>query len=220
MPSNPQHSETSQHATINSVFGRWAAIAALAASIGYGIPQLLQIAGILVDPWDRILIFTPSLLLAPAFVLTMVAVHVTTPVSRQIWSLAGLTLAIMYAVMVSIVYVTQLGVIIPHDLRGDGDRYSVLACCGKGQFMTGVDLLGYTLMSASTLLAAPACVRTGSARVVRVWFFANGLLMPFLVLQLVWPSLIYVGALWLVTFPASMFVLARAFHQSKGTDFK
>ena len=29
--------------------------------------------------------------------------------------------------------------------------------------------------------------------------------------QLAWPALIYVGALWLITFPVSMILLARAF---------
>ncbi len=198
-----------------SRFGFWAAIAAFLASVGYDIPQLLQLAGVLVDPWDRILIFAPSLVLAPAFVLTMVAVHSAAPVVRQIWTLAALALAIMYAVLACIVYVTQLGVVIPHDLRGDGGRYALLACCGHGQFLTGVDLLGYTLMSASTLLAAPAFTGSTKLRAVRLWFVANGLLLPVLILQLVWPVLIYVGALWMITFPVSMIVLARVFHQSE-----
>ena len=33
--------------------GFWAALAACAASILYGIPQLLQVAGLLPDPLDR-----------------------------------------------------------------------------------------------------------------------------------------------------------------------
>ncbi|HEY8335363.1 MAG TPA: hypothetical protein VIQ05_16340 [Tardiphaga sp.] len=190
-------------------FGMWAASAALVASVAYGIPQLLQVAGVLVDPWDRILIFAPSLALAPAFVLTMVAVHGTAPAEQQTCSLAALAFAIMYGVMACIVYVTQLGVVIPHDLRGDGARYALLACCGQNQLMTGIDLIGYTLMSLSLLFAAP--LFAGRHRILRLWLLANGALAPFLILQLAWPSLIYVGALWLVTFPMAMLLLARWF---------
>jgi hypothetical protein len=197
-------------------FGYWSAVAALAASLGYGVPQLLQVAGILHDPWDRILIFAPSLALAPAFVLTMAAVHEATPPARRVLSLSALALATMYATLVSIVYVTQLGTVIPHDIAGDGAAYAAFACCGQHQFATGVDLLGYTLMSLSTLVAAFAFVGSGR-RMARWWLLANGVLAPFLIGQIVWPALIYVGALWLITFPVSMIALAWFFATS-GAD--
>ena len=202
----------------DNTFGMWAAVSALAASIAYGIPQLLQVAGVLGDPWDRILIFAPSLTLAPAFVLTMVAVHITAPASKQIWSLSALALAIMYAVLVSIAYVTQLGVVIPADLRGDGARTEVLACCGAGQFLTAVDLLGYTMMSLSTLFAVPVFMANGQHRVVGLWLLANGVLAPFLIMQLAFPQLIYIGALWLITFPGSMLFLTLYFRSAEGEE--
>jgi hypothetical protein len=188
-------------------FGFWAAVAAFATSVGYGIPQLLQVAGVLPDPWDRILIFAPSLALAPSFVLTMAAVHVAASLPWKAFSLGALGTAVMYATLVSIVYVTQLGVVIPHDIRGDGAAVAFLACCGQGQFLTGVDLLGYTLMSLATLLAAPVF----AGRATRWWMAANGLLAPFLIAQLAWPALIYVGALWLITFPVAMAYVALWF---------
>jgi hypothetical protein len=188
-------------------FGFWAAVAAFVTSVGYGIPQLLQVAGVLHDPWDRILIFAPSLALAPSFVLTMAAVHVAAAPRWKAFSLGAFGISVMYAVLVSIVYVTQLGVVIPHDLSGDGASVAFLACCGQGQFLTGVDLLGYTLMSGATLLAAPAFVD----RWPRWWMIANGVLAPFLIAQLAWPALIYVGALWLITFPVAMAMVAIAF---------
>jgi hypothetical protein len=192
---------------VNNRFGFWAALAAFVTSVGYGIPQLLQVAGVLPDPWDRILIFAPSLALAPSFVLTMAAVHVLAPPRWYAFSLGAFGIAVMYAVLVSIVYVTQLSVVIPHDVRGEGASVAFLACCGQGQFLTGVDLLGYTLMSVATLLAAPAL----AGRWARRWMIANGLLAPFLIAQLAWPALIYVGALWLITFPVAMAMLAISF---------
>ena len=188
--------------------GFWAALGACLAGSAYTVAQLLQVAGLLPDPLDRILIFAPSLVLAPAFVLTMCAVCDRAGQARRVYGLAALATAIMYAVLVSIVYVTQLGVVIPHDLNGTGTSVAYLACCGQGQFTTGLDLLGYTLMSISTLVAAP--VFTGHAWTQR-WLVANGLLAPFLVAQLAWPALIVIGALWLITFPAAMAAAALVF---------
>ncbi|MEI9849558.1 MAG: hypothetical protein WDN24_00390 [Sphingomonas sp.] len=50
-----------------------AAWGACAAAIGYGVPQVMQVAGMLPDPLDRILIFAPSLALAPLFAVALAA---------------------------------------------------------------------------------------------------------------------------------------------------
>ncbi|HWJ76272.1 MAG TPA: hypothetical protein VNX29_24170 [Kaistia sp.] len=191
-------------------FGFWSAIAALVFSIGYGIPQILQVAGVLRFPVDEILIFAPSLALAPSFVLAMVGLHATRPAPLRAWSLAGLAFAVMYATLVSIVYVIQLSAVIPAKLAGGNAISMLFGCCAPGNPLTGVDLLGYTLMSLATLVAAPA-LPAGSA--LRRCFIANGLLAPFLILQTAWPELIWIGALWLVSFPLAMALLARDFKR-------
>ncbi len=204
---------------MRSRFGFWAAVVALIAALGYAVPQLLQVAGILHDPWDRIFIFAPSLALAPSFVAAMAALHVVTPHSRQAYSLSGLAIAIMYGTLVSLVYITQLNVVIPHDLAGDGAPFAIFACCGTHQFTTGVDLLGYTLMSVATLIAAGAFATSSAAAAWSRWtFIANGILAPFLFLQLVWPELIYIGALWLITLPVAMIALALFFRASASNE--
>jgi hypothetical protein len=188
-------------------FGFAAAISAMVASLAYGVPQILQVAGVLVWPWDVILIFAPSLALAPLFVLAMAAVHVAADETRKVWSLGALSLAIMYAVLVSIVYIIQLGIVIPLGILGEAARVALFACCDRFQPLTAVDLLGYTLMSVSTLLAVPVFPGSGLRRAARLALLANGLLAPVLILQLAWPGLIYVGALWLVTFPLAMLLV-------------
>jgi len=200
-----------------SRFGFWAAIVALVASLAYGVPQILQVMGILVDPWDRILIFLPSLILAPAFVLTMAAVHDAAPTAHRVWTTGALAIAVMYGTMVSIVYVVQLGSVIPHDIRGEGADFRLFACCGFGQPLTMIDLLGYTLMSLSTLLAAPAFRNAGLEAAARFWLIANGVLAPFLIAQIAYPALIYVGALWLITFPLAMVCVALVFRRRTPT---
>jgi hypothetical protein len=147
----------------------------------------------------------------------MAAVHAVAAPRYHGFTLGAFGLAVMYGTLVSVVYVIQLGAVIPRDLRGEGAAVAAFACCGYGQPLTMIDLLGYTLMSVSTLCAAPAFVGPGLARTGRFWLVANGLLAPFLILQIYWPSLIYVGALWLVTFPAAMLCLALLFRRPRTT---
>jgi len=75
-------------------FGFWAAIASFVFAVAYGIPQVLQVAGILTFPYDEIWIFAPSLLLAPSFVLANASLYETTPGERRIFALAALGSAI------------------------------------------------------------------------------------------------------------------------------
>jgi hypothetical protein len=182
---------------------RWA-LAALVFSLAYGVPQILQVAGVLAFPLDEILIFAPSLALAPSFVLAMSGLHATRAPAGDPRTLGALGLAVMYATLVSSVYAIQLSAVIPGKLAGDSLIATLFSCCGKGQPLTAVDLTGYTLMSLATLVAAPA-IRERSTRLAMI---ANGLIAPFLILQTAWPGLIWIGALWLVTFPLAMGLLA------------
>jgi hypothetical protein len=74
---------------------------------------------------------------------------------------------------------------------------------------TNIDLLGYTYMSISTLLLAPALPSGSATRALRWMLIANAALGPLILGQLLWPALIYAASPWLVTFPASMLLLAR-----------
>ena len=196
-----------------SRFGFWVALAAADAAIAYAIPQLMQVAGLLPDPIDRILIFAPSLVLAPGFVVAMAALHAVSEPERKAWSLSAFGIAVMYAVLVSFVYVTQLGFVIPHQIAGTGDSVALFACCGSGQFLTAIDLLGYTLMSVATAFAGGALDGRGPGSGARVWLILNGLLAPFLIGQLAFPALLAVGALWLISFPGAMIALALYFRR-------
>jgi hypothetical protein len=199
---NPRTPSISSHrreisATLNAMshrFGFWASTGAATASVAYAVPQVLQVAGLIPDPWDRIFIFAPSLLLAPAFVLAVVAAHAGAAPDRRIYSLAALALALLYAADVSAVYVMQLGAVIPAQWNGQEASLAFAACCTPGMPATAVDLLGYTWMSGATLLLAAVFPGTGLRRWLRLALIANGALAPFLIGQLAWPALIYVGA--------------------------
>ena len=70
-------------------------------------------------------------------------------------------------------------------------------------FLYAVDILGYSFMSVATLCAAPVFTGGGLRRVVRWFLTANGLLLPFIALQMYVHWLIWIAALWAVTFPGS-----------------
>lgn len=191
--------------------GFWSATGAGVASLAYGIPQVLQVAGLLPDPLDRILIFTPSLILAPFFAVALASAAASASYAAKPWRFAALAIGGLYGALASQVYINQIGVVIPHELRGQGHLAQATACCSFQQPMTVIDLLGYTYMAIALWLLMP----TYAAKPLRHLLLANGLLAPFLILQVYWPQLIYVGALWLVLFPAALFLMAREFAGPK-----
>jgi hypothetical protein len=80
-------------------------------------------------------------------------------------------------------------------------------------FLYAVDILGYSFMSVATLFAAMVFTGRGLERVVHWFLVANGLLLPFLALQMYFHSLIYVAALWAITFLGSTWSLALFFRR-------
>lgn len=191
-------------------FGFWSAVGALVASLAYGVPQLLQVAGLLPTPLDRILIFAPSLILAPFFVATVASSYEGSAAHARLWRLSALCLALLYGAMASMVYITQISAVIPSELAGQSQAAG-FACCGLHMPLTGIDLLGYTYMSLALLLLAPTYRRSA----LRWTLIINGLLAPLIFLQFLWPALIYPAAAWLVTFPLAMALMAREFRDAK-----
>jgi hypothetical protein len=192
--------------------GRFFAWGACIAAIGYAIPQVLQVLGVLPDPLDRILIFAPSLALAPLFVLALAGAFIEGPAAAKGWRLSALCMALLYAALASAVYITQLSVVIPRELAGM-PAVAGFACCGFREPMTGFDLLGYTYQSIATLLLAPTF--RGAAR----WaLLANAAFAPIVFLQIIWPALIWAAAPWLVVFPLAMALVARDLGRAARLD--
>ena len=82
-------------------------------------------------------------------------------------------------------------------------------------FLYSVDILGYSFMSLATLFAGRVFTGRGLEQVVRFFLTANGLLLPFLVFQMYVHWLIFIAALWAVTFPASTWSLAILFRRAR-----
>lgn len=191
--------------------GFWSALASFAAAAGYSIVQILQVAGLLGFPWDEVFIFGFSICIPVPFVLAMVALFHAMPEDKRIWPHAAILLGTMYAVLVTIVYPTQLALVIPAKLAGGAEAVQLLTV-NKGTFMWVIDGAGYILMGLSTLFAAGAFLGDKSQKWLFWFLVANGLLDPLIVAIYVFPKLLPFGSLWIITAPGSLLLLARYFR--------
>jgi hypothetical protein len=208
-----------------SWIGFWAAVFATLFSVTYIAAQIGEWLGLLGSaggpessstPLGLIVLLTPSLFLGTAFAILMVSVHYYTSEERKIWSHIGLVFATIYAVLISINYYVQLTFVVPRLLQGDVDSVSLqpFLFVPFDSFLYSVDILGYSFMSLATLFAAFAFTGKGIERTVRWFMIANGLILPFLALQIYYHPLIWIAALWAITFPGVTISLAVLFRRS------
>ncbi|HCK83624.1 MAG TPA: hypothetical protein DHW63_03635 [Hyphomonadaceae bacterium] len=204
--------------------GFWSAAICTLFSIVYVLVQLAEWQGWLGSsggpesastPLGLALLLTPSLLLAPAFLTLMIAVHQTVSPPRRVLSHAAIAFATIYAALISIVYYVQLTLVAPRLARNDTEGMEVLVFTPFDSFFYSVDILGYSFMSLATLFAGFALRGKPAARVARCCLIANGMLLPFLALQMYYHWMIYAASLWAFTFPASAALLAIMFQRGR-----
>lgn len=206
--------------------GFWSAVLATAFSIVYVLGQIAEWSGWLGSaggpesastPLGIVVLLTPSLLLAPAFLVLLASVHELAPAGRKVWSLAALAFGIAYAVLVGMTYFVQLTLVAPRLARGETEGIEAFLFVPFDSFLYAVDILGYSFMSVATLFAARVFTGGGLRRVARWFLTANGLLLPFLVFQMYVHSLIWVASLWALTFPGATWTLALIFRRAPTT---
>lgn len=202
--------------------GYWSAVLCTLFSISYVVIQLMEWQGWLGSTggpqssstaFGLFLLLTPSLLLAPAFLLLMTSINLCSAPEQRIWGQAAVAFATMYATLISIVYFVQLTLVAPRLLQQRTEGIEPFLFLPFDSFLYAVDLLGYSFMSAATLCAARTFTGAGRERTVRWWLTANGLLMPFIALQMYIHELLWIASLWAITFPASTLTLALLFHE-------
>lgn len=200
--------------------GFWAAGCASALSILYDVGQLLEWAGVFGSaggptsastPLGLLVLLVPSLALGTAFIVLVAALDLVAPPQRQVFTRCALAFAIAYATLTGFVYFVQLTFVAPRLAAGNAADIGLLLFVPYRSFLFATDLLGYSFMSLSTLFAAFGLPSLPRARAAKVALVANGLLLPFLLFQMTVPALIWVAALWALTFPASAILLARLF---------
>lgn len=204
------------------VLGFRSAVLATAFSIAYIVGQIAEWLGWLGSaggpessstPLGIVVLLTPSLLLGPAFVVLLASLHEVAPAERKVWSLAGLAFAVAYLVLIGMNYFVQLTLVAPRMIRGETRGLEPFLFVPFDSFLYAVDILGYSFMSVATLFAARSLPARGAHGAARWLLTANGMLLPFLVLQMYWHPLIWPAALWALTFPGSTVALARLFRR-------
>jgi hypothetical protein len=202
--------------------GLWAAVLCTVFSLTYVAAQLGEWAGLLGSaggphsrstPLGLAVLLTPSLLLGLSFVVLTVSIHYDADPASRIWSHIAVAFASMYATLIGIVYYVQLTFVGPRLVEGRTEDIQLLLFEPFDSFLYAVDMLGYTLMSVSTLFAAAVFEGEGLQTWIRRALLANGALIPFLALQMYVPALIWGGSLWAITFPAATGLLALHFRR-------
>jgi len=194
--------------------GWWSALLSLFFAISYSVPQILSELKLIPHPQDLFWLFVPSLFLAPAFLVTMICVHFLVNEDVKIWTAIAMAFSILYTVCATIVYFTQLTVVIPQQLRNEIDETHVLAFHTKS-FLMAIDCLGYFFMSLSTIFAAFAFLKDKNNKWLYRGLLYNGLLLPVLILAFFYPVFYYIGALWMITFPLAMIQVANLFKRTQ-----
>lgn len=203
--------------------GFWSAVLATIFSLLYVFGQLPEWMGWLGSrggpessstALGLVVLLTPSLLLGSAFLVLVVSIHQVASPDRRIWSHAAVAFATAYAVLISMVYYVQLTLIAPRLASGQVAGIEPFLYVPFNSFFYSVDLLGYSFMSLATLFAARVFTGGGWSRIIRRFLTANGLLLPFLALQIYFHPLIWIAALWAVTFPGSTWSLAIFFKRA------
>jgi hypothetical protein len=204
--------------------GLWSAVLATVFSITYDVGQVAEWLGWLGSqggpessstPLGFVVLLTPSLFLGSAFLVLIVCVHELATPDRRVWSRAAIAFATAYAVLISLNYYVLLTFVAPRLATGRAAGIEPFLFTPFDSFLYSVDILGYSFMSVSTLLAARVFTGDGLERRARIFLTANGLLIPFLALQIYFHWLIWIAALWAVTFPGSTWTLALLFKRAK-----
>lgn len=198
--------------------GFWTALTAFLATSAFVVVQVMQLLRLVKFPQDEILIYGTSLAIVIPFLLAMAAFHYVTPPDRRFWTHAALLFTVLYAVFVSANYVVQLGTIIPATLRGTDQGLEVLRQTPHSMFWN-FDALGYIFMGMAMFIAIPALQKSGQERLVRIAFWANALVTPLIAVVYFYPvyseKLLMLGAIWGLTAPLAMLMLALMFRSPK-----
>lgn len=206
--------------------GFWSAVLATVFSITYDIGQIAEWMGLMGSgggaenpstPVGLVVLLTPSLFLGSSFLVLVVSIHQLSSPDRKVWSHAAVAFATAYAVLISINYFVQLTWVAPRLTAGRTQGIEPFLFTPFDSFLYSVDILGYSFMSVATFFAARVFTGRGLERVVRVFLTANGLLLPFIALQMYVHWLIWIAALWAVTFPGSTWSLAILFRRAGTT---
>jgi hypothetical protein len=185
--------------------GFWSAITAT---------LLVSIAGLTatasIQPFATIMGF----LLTLSFLVVMACIHCYAPEEKRVFSLVGLSFAIIYGALISINYFIQLTFV----NQGTFD-VSIFSMTNTQSMMWVIEVLGYFFMGLATLFAAPVFGSSRTEKAIKWLFVANGVLgiLTPIGYGLNLPIEILLGGLiiWDIIMPISTGLLAYLFWNAR-----
>jgi len=151
-------------------------------------------------------------LLTSSFLVVMACIHCYASDDRKVFSLIGLSFAIIYATLISMNYFIQLTIV-----RQSTFDISIFDMTNPQSMMWVIEVLGYFFMGLSTLFAAPVFESGRTESLVKWLFVANGILGVLTPVGYAFnfPPQIMLGGLivWDIVMPLATTSLAYLFKQ-------
>jgi hypothetical protein len=122
-------------------------------------------------PMDYLWLY-PGFLLAPTFVVLLVCIHHYAADDNKIFSQIGLSFALIYAAVITADYFIQWTVAVPSISSGETEGFSLFTQYNPHGIFIALESLGYLMMSAALLFAAPVFARGRLERAIR-WLFVT-----------------------------------------------
>jgi hypothetical protein len=193
--------------TFVNQLGFWSAAAAT---------LLVAVAGITATASIQPFATVVGFLLTLSFLVVMACIHSYAPEEKKVFSLVGLSFAIIYATLISINYFIQLTFV-----RQTTFDVSVFDMTNNQSMMWVIEVLGYFFMGLSTLFAAPVFGSSKVESLIKWLFVANGILgiLTPIGYALNLPIQVLLGGLviWDILMPISTALLAFFFRRAERT---
>lgn len=113
----------------------------------------------------------PGILLAVSFILLLVCIHRLAPDSRKVFSLTGLSLALICGALISTDYFIQLQVLQPSLLKGETEGLSLFSQYNPHGVFIALEDLGYLTMGLAMLFSAGVFTQPGGLPAAIRWLF-------------------------------------------------
>ena len=173
---------------------------------------LVAVAGITATASIQPFATVVGFLLTLSFLIVMACIHSYASEERKVFSLVGLSFAIIYATLISVNYFIQLTFV-----RWSTLDVSIFDMANNQSMMWVIEVLGYFFMGLSTLFAAPIFGKGKVESLVKWLFVANGILgiLASIAYALSLPMEILLGGLivWDILMPISTALLAYFFKR-------
>ncbi len=121
------------------------------------------------NPIDYIWLY-PAFLLAPVFVVLMACIHYYASNEKKIFSLIGLSFALIYATVITTDYFIQWTVVLPSILSGETGSLSLFTQYNHHGLFVALESLGYLMMNLALLFTAVVFSGGRLERAIR-WLF-------------------------------------------------